>query len=378
LHLVQERESFRLAVKEKKHRPDQTRRSMSPATRSAWIIGGLFFSFIAIAAIWVAREALRIHRQRDVAAAHAGSASGEMVWIAGGKFTMGGVGDDVPWDELPRHDVRVDGFWMDKTEVTNEQFAKFVKETGYVTVAERPPNVPGALPELNKPGSLCFRKPPPGTSTDNAYAWWQYVVGANWRHPDGPASDIAGKEKHPVVHVCYEDALAYCKWAGKRLPTEAEWEFAARGGLELQPFIWGQEKNPGGKWMANIWQGKFPDEKRVEDGFEGTAPVGMFPPNNFGLYDMAGNVWELTSDWYRPDYYAMIQRLPGKEARRNPQGPQDSYDEDEPGAWKKVTRGGSYMCSDNYCRGYRPSARMKTAADTGLQNSGFRCVRAGS
>jgi formylglycine-generating enzyme required for sulfatase activity len=180
-----------------------------------------------------------------------------------------------------------------------------------------------------------------------------------------------------VVHICYEDALAYCRWAGKRLPTEAEWEYASRGGLVAQPYMWGAEFRPGGKWMGNTWQGNFPAERRVEDGFDGTAPVASFPPNGYGLFDMAGNVWELTSDWYRPDTYERLAKSSSREARHNPQGPADSFDPDEPGIQKKVTRGGSWMCSDNYCRGYRPSARMKTAPDTGLQNTGFRCVKDG-
>ncbi|MHA3774988.1 formylglycine-generating enzyme family protein [Verrucomicrobiota bacterium sgz303538] len=356
---------------------------MSPAGRSALIICTLFLSFIALASIWVYREAMRVKRERDSAAEtnRVFGGSGEMVWIPAGKFTMGGVGDNVPPDELPLHDVRIDGFWMDKTEVTNEQFAKFTQATGYVTVAERPlssKTTPGLLPEYEgKSASLCFKKPTPGEQVDNFYQWWQPVAGANWRHPEGPNSDIAGREKHPVVHIAYEDALAYCRWAGKRLPTEAEWEYAARGGLAPQPYIWGNEMRPDGKFMANTWQGRFPVEQKVEDGFATTAPVASFPPNQFGLYDMAGNVWELTDDWYRSDTYAQRAHAPGKEARLNPKGPKDSYDPDEPGTWKKVTRGGSFMCADNYCRGYRPSARMKTAPDTGLQNTGFRCVKDG-
>ena len=353
---------------------------LSPAARSALIIGGLFATFIVMVIFWVSREALRLRQQRDATnMASAQPGGGDMIWLPGGKFTMGGIGDDVPEDELPLHDVRVDGFYMDKTEVTNEQFAKFAAATGYTTVAERPlsaKTTPGLLPEYEgKTASLCYRAPKPGEKVDSAYQWWEPRIGASWRHPDGEGSTIAGRERHPVVHVCYEDAMAYCKWAGKRLPTEAEWEYAARGGLVAQPFIWGQEKSPGGKWMANLWQGHFPLERRVEDGFDGTAPVASFPANGYGLHDMAGNVWEIVNDWYRPDYYTTIQRIAEPAARKNPQGPPDSYDADEPGAWKKVTRGGSWMCSDNYCRGYRPSARMKTAPDTGLQNTGFRCVK---
>ncbi len=355
---------------------------LSPAGRSALIICSFFLFFIGLATIWVYREAMRVKRERDLRVeTNKGvvSQQNEMVWIEGGKFTMGGVGDNVPPDELPLHDVRVDGFWMDKTEVPNELFAKFVEATGYVTVAERPltaKTTPGLLPEFEgKTASLCFKAPKPGEQVDNFYQWWQPVPGANWRHPEGPESDIQGREKHPVVHVAYEDATAYAKWAGKRLPTEAEWEYAARGGMAAQPFIWGSEMKPGGRHMANIWQGRFPQDHKVEDGFPTTAPVASFPPNNFGLYDMSGNVWELTDDWYRPDTYMQRARSSGKEPRRNPKGPTDSHDPDEPGVPKKVTRGGSFMCADNYCRGYRPSARMKTAPDTGLQNTGFRCVR---
>lgn len=353
---------------------------LSPATRSSLIISSFFVGLFLLGTLWVGREALRISRQRDLnRATNAASAEGEMVWIAGGTFTMGGVGDNIPNDELPLHDVKLDGFWIDRNEVTNEQFEKFTRATGYVTVAERPlsaKTTPGLLPEFEGKGaSLCLRTPQPGEKMESFYQSWEPVIGANWRHPSGASSDLTGKEKHPVVHVCYEDAIAFCKWAGKRLPTEAEWEFAARGGLIAQPFIWGSEFRPGGKWMANTWQGDFPGERHVEDGFDGTAPVGSFPPNGYGIYDMAGNVWEITNDWYRPDTYATIAKSSDREARHNPKGPPDSYDPDEPGAWKKVTRGGSWMCADNYCRGYRPSARMKTAIDTGLQNTGFRCVK---
>jgi formylglycine-generating enzyme required for sulfatase activity len=194
------------------------------------------------------------------------------------------------------------------------------------------------------------------------------VPGANWRHPTGPKSSIAGLEKHPVVQVCWDDAMAYAKWAGKRLPTEAEWEYAARGGLTNAAFIWGSELTPGGKWNGNIWQGKFPTENTSADGFPGTAPVATFAPNGYGLYDMAGNVWEWCADWYQPEYYA---QSPAK----NPPGPQESYDPNEPGVMKRVMRGGSFLCSDVYCTGYRPSARMKSSPDTALSHTGFRCVR---
>lgn len=293
-----------------------------------------------------------------------------MAFIPGGTFKMGS--EKGPADESPVHEVTVKPFFMDKTEVTNEQWAAFVKATGYVTIAERPlseKDIPGLLPEfVGKTVSLCLRPPAGEVDLREFPTWWAPVIGANWRHPNGEGSDIVGKEKHPVVHVAWIDAQAYCKWAGKRLPTEAEWEFAARGGLKEQPYVWGSEFNPGGKAMANTWQGKFPKENTGEDGFKETSPAGSFPPNGYGLVDMAGNVWEWTGDWYDPGYYK-------KSPKDNPQGPDTSYDPDEPGTMKRVTRGGSWMCSDSYCRGYRPSARMKTSPDTGLQNTGFRCVK---
>ncbi len=293
-----------------------------------------------------------------------------MVWLSGGTFWMGSA-DGRP-DELPVHEVKVDGFWIDKTEVSNEQFEKFVQATGYVTIAERNPDpkeFPGADPKLLVPGSLVFSPPAEEVPLTDATAWWRYVPGANWRHPEGPNSSLTGHEKYPVVQVAWEDAAAYARWAGKRLPTEAEWEYASRGGLDRQPYVWGAEQVPKGQWQANIWQGQFPNQNSAEDGYPGLAPVASFPPNGYGLYDMAGNVWEWCADWYRPDYYA---QSPAK----NPPGPTDSLDPEEPGAQKRVQRGGSYLCSDVYCTGYRPSARMKCTPDTGLSNAGFRCVRA--
>jgi formylglycine-generating enzyme required for sulfatase activity len=293
-----------------------------------------------------------------------------MVWIPGGQFFMGCDRPDM-MDAQPVHLVSVDGFWMDKTEVTNEQFERFVAATGNVTVADRKPDpkdLPGVPLEKLVPGSIVFTPPQGEVDLNQPYSWWSYVPGANWRHPEGPQSDIKGREKHPVVHVCWHDAVAYARWAGKRLPTEAEWEFAARGGLDRQPYCWGDELKPGGKWMANIWQGRFPSENTAEDGFRGTAPVGSFPPNGYGLNDMAGNVWEWCADWYRPDYY---QASPP----HNPQGPDDSFDPDEPTIPKRVQRGGSYLCSDLYCTRYLPGARGKGALDSGQTHVGFRCVR---
>jgi len=302
-----------------------------------------------------------------------GPAPDGMVWIPGGEFWMGA--DEFP-DAQPWHRVYVDGFWMDKTEVTNEQFEKFVKATGYVTIAERTPrpeDFPGAPPENLVAGSVVFAPPDHPVKLNDHFQWWSYIDGANWRHPEGPKSSLKGRGRYPVVHVAYEDARAYAKWAGKRLPTEAEFEFAQRGGLDRKPYSWGDELNPGGKFMANTFQGHFPDKNTVEDGYATAAPVGSFPPNNYGLYDMAGNVWEWTSDWYRPDYYrALVVR--GALAR-NPQGPVDSFDPSEPGVKKKVHKGGSFLCTDQYCARYIAGGRGKGEPDTGTNHLGFRLVR---
>lgn len=296
------------------------------------------------------------------------------VWIPGGEFMMG---DEEFDDARPLHKVHVDGFWMGETEVTNEQFAWFVKQTGYVTIAERTPrpedfpNVPREeLPARMVAGSPVFTpaKYPIGQECRNCANWWEYREGANWRHPEGPDSNLRGREKYPVVHIAWEDAAAYARWAGKRLPTEAEWERAARGGLEGKRYYWGDELCPDGKWMANIWQGQFPTENREDDGFAGAAPVGSFPPNKFGLYDMAGNVWEWCADWYRPDYYAVSPK-------DNPRGPDSSIDPDGRDEPKRVQRGGSFLCSDNYCVRYRAGARGQGEPKTGLSHTGFRCVR---
>ncbi len=306
-----------------------------------------------------------------------GPAPPGMVWIPGGTFSMGCEDCDMP-DTLPAHPVAVDGFWMDETPVTNAQFRKFVKATGYMTIAERKPDpkdYPGADPSMLVPGSACFNPPSREVPLDNAYRWWKYQPGASWKHPEGPGSTIKGREDHAVVHIAWDDAAAYAKWAGKRLPTEAEYEFSARGGLDRNRYAWGNELKPGGKWPANIWQGRFPNRNLVEDGYVATSPVKAFPSNGYGLYDVGGNVWQWCSDWYRPDYFAT---LPRNSAARNPQGPADSLDPDEPGIQKRVQKGGSFLCSDRYCARYLVGSRGKGATDSGGSNVGFRCVKASS
>jgi formylglycine-generating enzyme required for sulfatase activity len=297
-----------------------------------------------------------------------GPAPEGMVWVPGGKFLMGA--DDASMaDARPLREVVVSGFWMDRTEVTNRQFAQFVKETAYITVAERKPDakdIPNAAPEQLVPGSIVFTPPAKPVSYENPLIWWRYVPGASWRHPDGPQSSIEGKEDHPAVHISWYDAVAYARWAAKRLPTEAEWEMAARGGKPRARFVWGDELLPGGKWQANIWEGNFPDRNTLADGFARTAPVASFPPNGFGLYDMSGNVWEWCADWYRPKY--------DPRDCVNPQGPSSGFDPDEPGIKKRVQRGGSFLCCDQYCTRYLPGARGKGAVDSGASHVGFRCV----
>lgn len=300
------------------------------------------------------------------------SVSSKMVWIPGGSFEMGSDDPAFP-DSRPVHAVELDGFWMDDHEVTNEEFEKFVKATKYVTIAERtlnPADFPGVPTENLVPGSGVFIPPSQAVSLENPLAWWKYVPGANWRQPYGPGQSVKGQGNEPVVHISYEDALAYADWAGKRLPTEAEWEYAAQGGQGRQQYYWGFELKPGGKWMANIYQGNFPNENTGEDGFTGIAPVKSFPPNRYGLYDMDGNVWEWCNDYYRPDYY-------GISPAKNPKGPADSYDPQEPNVVKRVQRGGSFLCSDQYCIRYKPGSRGKGEVSSGSNNLGFRCVKDG-
>jgi sulfatase modifying factor 1 len=310
-----------------------------------------------------------------------------MVWIPGGEFSMGAVdplgkdanavGMQATTDSRPIHRVFVDGFWMDKTEVTNRQFEAFVKATGYVTVAERKPRAedfPGVPPENLVAGSVVFSPPDHAVPLDDHFQWWAYVPGANWRQPAGPGSNLKGREQHPVLHVAYEDAEAYATWAGKRIPTEAEWEFAARGGLAGQVYPWGNDFLQYGHWMANTHQGHFPDQDTQADAYHGAAPVAHYPANGYGLYDMAGNVWEWTSDWYRPDYYATLASAGG--VARNPQGPADSVDPSEPGVAKRVHRSGSFLCTEQYCSRYMVGTRGKGEPSTGTNHLGFRLVKA--
>lgn len=304
-----------------------------------------------------------------------------MVLIPAGEFTMGASPNDTEArpDEFPAHRVRVDEFWMDETEVTNAQFRAFVDATGYVTTAEKKPDweelrkqVPPGTPKPSEDklvaASLVFVGTKGRVSFDDLSQWWAWTPGADWRHPEGPGSSIDGKDDHPVVHVSWDDAVAYATWAGKRLPTEAEWEYASRGGLEGKRYAWGDE--PVTAARANTWQGSFPYSNTAEDGFKFTSPVREFAPNGYGLFGTAGNVWEWCSDWYRPDAYAAN----ASGVAIDPKGPASCYDPSEPNAPKHVVRGGSFLCHASYCASYRPAARMRNTADTSMQHTGFRCV----
>ena len=304
-----------------------------------------------------------------------------MVRITGGVFQMGTKDPHPHFTDAPEHEVEIAPFLIDETEVTNAQFAEFVKATGYVTVAEQKPSLesiraglpagaPDPAPETLVPGSLVFIGSI-GPVPNDVAEWWQWTPGACWKHPEGPGSDLRERMNHPVVHVCWKDAKAYADWAGKRLPTEAEWEFAARAGFARKKYVWGDEP-PGEeeKWRCNIWQGSFPWQNTINDGHFHTAPVKCYPPNAFGLYDVAGNVWEWCSDWYRPDYYLAGPRL-------NPAGPDASFDpmERNPQLPKRVQRGGSFLCSDSFCSKYKPYGRGKGDVDSGLSHLGFRCAK---
>jgi formylglycine-generating enzyme required for sulfatase activity len=305
-----------------------------------------------------------------------------MVWIPAGNFMMGGDNEQARKDEYPKHGVKVNGFYMDATEVTNAQFSEFVKATGYITTAEKdinwdeiksqvPPNTPKPPDSVLKAASLIFVPTKSEVNLNDYSQWWAWTRGANWRHPNGPNSDIIGKDNFPVTHVSWDDAVAYSKWAGKRLPTEAEWEYAARGGLINNSYSWGKTFDENGVSKCNFWQGNFPYLNLNKDGFMGAAPVKSFAPNGYGLYDVAGNVWEWCADLYNNDYYTQLGKV---KFSVNPKGPTKSFDPDEPLISKRVMRGGSFLCNDSYCSGYRVSARMKSSPDSGMEHLGFRCV----
>lgn len=304
-----------------------------------------------------------------------------MALIPGGELNMGGDNDQASANEFPKHKVKIDSFWMDRTEVTNRQFEEFVKATGYVTVAERPlvweelakdlpPDTPPPPDSVLQPGALVFTATSGPVSLDDVSQWWQWVVGASWRRPDGPGSDIAKKMDHPVVQISWEDAEAYARWKGGRLPTEAEWEWAARGGLANNIYPWGNEPIEEGAPKANFWQGMFPYDNKLSDGFYTTAPVGSFPANGFGLFDMAGNVWEWCSDWFNVDFYKKEQAC-----YSNTKGAEAPFNPSMPYLRERILRGGSFLCNDDYCSGYRNARRMGSSPDTGLNHVGFRCVK---
>jgi formylglycine-generating enzyme required for sulfatase activity len=305
----------------------------------------------------------------------------DMVWIPGGTFRMGS--DKHYPEERPSHRVTVDGFWMDRYPVTNARFARFVETTGHKTLAEIPPDpkdYPGADPERLFAGSLVFVQPDKPVDLGDVTNWWQYVRGADWRHPSGPGSSLDELTEHPVLHVSFSDAEAFAQWEKKALPTEAEWEFAARGGLDGAAFAWGNEFLPDDRHLANTWQGEFPWQHRSKDGYERTSPVGAFPPNGYGLYDMIGNTWEWTADWYQPKHPR--EELKACCVPRNPLGPrqEDSYDRQQPAIAipRKVLKGGSHLCAPNYCRRYRPAARYPQPVDTSTSHVGFRCIVRGA
>ncbi len=324
-------------------------------------------------------------KKTDTAATTEPAAKGapmEMVFIKGDTFTMGTDAPESYPAERPAHQAKVHDFWIDATEVTNSQFKAFVDATGYVTVAERKPEWEELKkqlpPETPKPddkdlvaGAMVFIAPADAVGTEDIAAWWHWVPGASWQHPEGPGSDLSKRWSHPVVQIAYEDAEAYAKWAGKRLPTETEWEYAVRGGQGYKEYAWGDELMPGGKYMANIFQGTFPYYNEAKDGFAGSAPVKSYPPNGYGIYDMIGNVWEWTSDWFDAERYASLK---ASNAVTDGKGPDQCHNPSNPYAIERVTKGGSFLCAQNYCRNYRPTARRGTAYDSGSSNIGFRCV----
>lgn len=329
----------------------------------------VFFSFSLDESFW--NKAVSFFENEK----HVFIEDGRMVFIEGGDFMMGSRLEMME-EARPIHPVRVDGFWMSTGPVTNDEFKQFTDETAYVTVAERhldPKDWPGVPEDKLLPGSMVFTKPNHAVPLSDHYQWWRFVPYANWYQPEGKGSTIQRRMDHPVVHVAYEDALAYAKWVNARLPTEAEWEYAARGGLDQKEFVWGESDMPEGKHMANTHQGDFPHENTGEDGFIATSPVGSFPANSFGLYDMSGNVWEWTSDWYHAEYYTYL--FSSGVITVNPKGPDSSYDPAEPRVPKKVQKGGSFLCTDKYCSRYRPGGRGRADPNTATNHSGFRVVK---
>lgn len=334
-------------------------------------------AFLAASFVWAGPWAL-------LCAAEPPPAPPGMVWIPGGEFTMGSADEMARRNEQPPHRVKVDGFWMDETAITNAQFGTFAEATGYLTLAERkpeweelkkqlPPGTPKPDDSVLVAGSMVFTPTTGPVDLQQMGNFWRWVPGADWKHPEGPASNLAGRENHPVVQVCWDDAVAYARWAGKRLPTEAEWEFAARGGHQGDRYYWGDDFRSGGKFMANTWTGEFPYCNTRDDGFTGIAPVKSFPANGYGLYDMAGNVWNWCSDWYRPDTHVEMAKEP---VCANPTGPLKSFSPVNPHQTERVTKGGSFLCQESYCASYRPSARRGLPPDTGMSHVGFRCVKA--
>ncbi|HWK62894.1 MAG TPA: formylglycine-generating enzyme family protein [Eoetvoesiella sp.] len=371
--------------------------SIKPGRRRKFIVAGTAAVAVlaaASAAAWLAMPSQPKQPAAPTVIIGDGvSAPKDMAWIPGGVFQMGSDSKLAQRNERPEHPVRVHGFWMDVTDVTNDEFAEFVKQTGYVTTAEKkpdwdtirvqlPPGTPKPPDSVLVPGAMVFVGTRAPVNLADYSQWWRYVPGADWRHPQGPGSSIEGKGNHPVVQVSYEDALAYAKWAGKRLPTEAEWEFAARGGLNQATYAWGNELAPDGQQQANYWdskQGAFPVVSPKAGGAHGTMPVGTFPPNGYGLSDMTGNAWQWVSDWYSSDYFAKQAALAKNGPIDNPQGPAKSFDPSEPGmpvnAPKRVIRGGSFLCNESYCLSYRPSARRGSDPASPMSHVGFRLVK---
>lgn len=338
---------------------------MTPATRSSLILVSFAFGGVLLSSFWVYREAVRVRNERDNRLKLALQTPGEMILIKEGRFTMGST--DGADDERPIHDVKLHRFWMDRTEVTNAEFARFVKATGYRTTAEK------EGPDGRKPGAFVFAPPANVTDFRNELQWWKFVPGANWQHPEGPDSNIEGRDQYPVVQVTWEDADAYARWAGKRLPTEAEWEYAARGGLDRVRLPWGNDLVRDGRWAMNVWQGRFPTQDAGTDGWRGLAPVASYLPNGFGLFDMTGNAAEWCADWYLNNYYEQTSK--GRESRLNPPGPELSIDPAEPGVWKRSIRGGSWLSAEETGPTWRTSARSKLAPTVPLPTMGFRCVK---